>query len=305
MSSITHAIGSVFQPIFHLVGWALAAIYGVIPNYAAAIALLTIIIMGILTPLTIKSTKSMAAMQTLQPEIKKLQQKYKGPENRQILNEELMKLYKEAGANPVGGCLPMLLQMPFLFILYNVIKGLANKAVINKALVIEPRYIPTSSRLFKNLVSAHGQMKAFGMDLQLKPFSVHSSIYTAIPFFVMVAIAVGLQYFQMAQINNRNKKTGQSVPNQMQSMQKIMPIFFAYFYIIIPAAVLVYMIISTVLRIITQTLMFRAGLMTPPNQKAVERELPATNDKDADAKPSTLKPNNKNRSNAKRKRKDR
>ena len=89
--------------------------------------MLTVVIMGALTPFTIKSTKSMMAMQRLQPEIKKLQQKYKGPENRQLLNEEMMKLYKEEGVNPVGGCFPVLLQAPFLFILYSVIKGLANK----------------------------------------------------------------------------------------------------------------------------------------------------------------------------------
>jgi len=83
--------------------------------------------MGVLTPFTIKSTKSMIAMQKLQPELKKLQQKYKGPENRQLLNEEMMKLYKEEGVNPLGGCLPMLLQTPFLIMLYGVIKGLANK----------------------------------------------------------------------------------------------------------------------------------------------------------------------------------
>ena len=97
MKSITHAIGSIFQPIFHLFGWLIAFFYGLIPNYVLAISLLTIVIMGVLTPLTVKSTKSMIAMQKLQPEIKKLQQKYKGPENRQQLNEELMKLYKEEG----------------------------------------------------------------------------------------------------------------------------------------------------------------------------------------------------------------
>ena len=90
MKSLTHSIGSLFQPIFKLFGWILAFFYGLIPNYGVAIVLLTIVIMGALTPFTIKSTKSMQAMQKLQPEIKKLQQKYKGPENRQILNEEMM-----------------------------------------------------------------------------------------------------------------------------------------------------------------------------------------------------------------------
>jgi len=88
----------------------------------------------------------MMAMQKLQPEIKKLQQKYKGPENRQLLNEEMMKLYREEGANPIGGCLPVLLQAPFLFILYSVIKGLANKVTLHGKLVPLPRYIPQVRR---------------------------------------------------------------------------------------------------------------------------------------------------------------
>jgi YidC/Oxa1 family membrane protein insertase len=99
-SGIGHTISQIFHPIFAGFGWLLAFFYGIIPNYAIAITLLTLVIMGLLTPLTVKSTKSMIAMQRLQPELKKLQQKYKGPENRQILNEEMMKLYKEEGANP-------------------------------------------------------------------------------------------------------------------------------------------------------------------------------------------------------------
>ena len=270
MRSFFHTIGTVFQPIFHLFGWILAFFYGVIPNYAVAIILLTIVIMGALTPFTVKSTKSMMAMQKLQPEIKKLQQKYKGPENRQILNEELMRLYREEGANPIGGCLPVLLQAPFLFILYSVIKGLAN---VSAAGLAQPRYIPTSSKMYHNLVASHGQIKVFGMDLNLKPFSSHGSIAAAIPFFVLVALAVGLQYFQMAQMNNRNRKTGQAMPSQQLMMQRFLPIIFAYFYMVIPAAVVLYMIVSTGIRIITQDVMFRTGVSNP--HKAGERSLPA------------------------------
>ena len=81
--------------------------------------------MACLTPVTIKSTKSMIAMQRLQPEMKKLQVKYKGPENREQLNAEMMKLYKENGTSPFGACLPSLLQMPFLIVLYSLIRGLS------------------------------------------------------------------------------------------------------------------------------------------------------------------------------------
>lgn len=300
-NGIVHFFGQIFQPIFHFFGWLLAAIYGIVPNYAIAIALLTIIIMGALTPFTVKSTKSMIAMQRLQPEIKKLQQKYKGPENRAILNEEMMKLYREEGANPLGGCLPMLIQMPFLAILYGVIRGITTITNGHSA----PRYIPTDSKMYHALIASNGKMESFGIDLALKPFSPHSSWIAAVPYFVLVAIAVALQYFQMSQINNRNKKTGQEVPSQQQMIQRFFPILFAYFYIVIPAAVVLYMIVSTCIRILTQDIMFRTGISNPQKQK--ERQLPAR-EKEVEAEkpqPLTPKPAAHPRSKAKRPRKDR
>ncbi len=332
IGSLSHSVGSVFQPIFHAFGWLLAFFYGLIPNYAIAIVLLTIVIMGLLTPFTIKSTKSMAAMSRLQPEIKKLQVKYKGPENRAILNEELMRLYKEENANPIGGCLPVLLQAPFLFMLYSVIKGLANKVTGPHGVVKSvPRYIPHDSKMYHDLVNSGGQIKAFGMDLNLKLFSIHSSWLAQIPFAIFVLAAVGLQYFQMAQINNRNVKLGTKMPAQQQAMQRFLPLLFAFFYMAIPAAVVLYMIISTTIRIITQGLMYRAGLMDP--HRGVEKKSSAVTDNALEAgpaaieapkpapvkskssqsqptkrpapKPSTFKPQPQSRSKAKRKRKAR
>lgn len=264
MHSITHAIGGIFAPIYHLVGWMLAFLYDhVVPNYAVAITLLTIIIMGILTPFTAKSYRSMSAMQRIQPEMKKLQQKYKGAENRQTLNDEMMKLYKEEGVNPLGSCLPMLLQMPFLVILYGVIKGLAY-TVTSKAGVItsEPRYIPHSGTMYENLIHSVGHINVWGMDLSLHafPLGTHSTALAAVPFFLFAAAAVGLQYLQMAQINNRNRKKGQALPSQQVMMQRVLPIFFAYFYLVIPAAVVLYMIISSGIRIITQYYLGRSDL---------------------------------------------
>jgi len=304
MNSLVHSISNIFQPVFSLFGWLMAFFYGIIPNYAFAIVMLTIVIMGVLTPFTVKSTKSMMAMQKIQPEMKKLQVKYKGPENRQALNEEMMKLYKEHGVNPVGGCLPMLLQAPFLFILYSVIKGLSNEVLVSGKLVAQPRYIPSHGKMHDAIVLAGGHIKSFGMDLSLKPFSAHGSTGAAIPFFVFVAIAVGLQYFQMAQMTNRNKKTGVSIPSQQQTLQKVMPILFAYFYMVIPAAVVLYMIISTVIRIITQDVLFRTGVSDPG--KIQEKEIPgAVKEEAEETKPSTFKSQQQSRSKAKRKRKAR
>lgn len=304
MNSLVHSISNIFQPVFSLFGWLMAFFYGIIPNYAFAIVMLTIVIMGVLTPFTVKSTKSMMSMQKIQPEMKKLQAKYKGPENRQALNEEMMKLYKEHGVNPVGGCLPMLLQAPFLFILYSVIKGLSNEVLRYGKLVPEPKYIPLHGKMHDAIVLAGGHIKTFGMDLSLKPFSAHGSTGAAIPFFVFVAIAVGLQYIQMAQMTNRNKKSGVAIPSQQQTLQKIMPILFAYFYMVIPAAVVLYMIISTVIRIITQDVLFRTGVSDPG--KIQEKEIPgAVKEEAEESKPSTFKSQQQSRSKAKRKRKAR
>ncbi|MGH3732829.1 MAG: YidC/Oxa1 family membrane protein insertase [Acidimicrobiales bacterium] len=293
MRAVSKFIGTIFQPIFHAIGWLMAFFYGLVPNYLFAIVFLTIVIMGLLTPLTVKSTRSMMSMQKLQPEIKKLQQKYKGAENRQQLNDEMMKLYREHGVNPIGGCLPMLLQAPFLFILYDVIKGLAF-TVKNKAGVIvsQPRYIPHNSTMYRNLIHAKGAIKVWGMDLSLKPFPIssHGTFLKALPFLVFVALAVGLQYFQMAQLNNRSRKTGQVMPSQQQAMQRFLPLVFAFFYLAIPSAVVVYMIISTGIRIITQDIMFRTGVSNPlkhgiaPRAKVPEEEREIPGAKEIEAK---------------------
>src|SRR5919202_5399354 len=95
---------------FEIFSLSLAGLYALVRNYGVAIILLTVIGRLILLPLSVKQIKSMREMQKIQPEVKKLQAKYKG--DRQKLNEEMMKLYKEHGGNPFGGCLPLIAQMP-------------------------------------------------------------------------------------------------------------------------------------------------------------------------------------------------
>jgi len=102
------------------------AVAGVIPDknfsYGIAIILMTAIIKLILLPLNYKQTISMLRMNDIQPEVKKLQDKYKG--DPQKSQQEMMKLYKEKGVNPMGGCLPMLIQWPILIALYYVFNSL-------------------------------------------------------------------------------------------------------------------------------------------------------------------------------------
>ena len=106
--------------IASLFGIALKAIYGVIGNYGLSIIVFTIIVKLILMPLTVKQTKSTFAMSEINPKVKEIQAKYKNKPEKQ--NEEISKLYKESGINPLSGCLPILIQMPILMGLFYVFK---------------------------------------------------------------------------------------------------------------------------------------------------------------------------------------
>src|SRR3989337_666968 len=110
--------------LFEGISWLLNFFYELVPNYAVAIALLTCVVMVVTTPLTLKGTRSMIEMQRLQPEMRKLQVQYK--DDRQKLNEEMMKFDREHEINPVGGSLPLLIQAPVFSILYYVVQGLTN-----------------------------------------------------------------------------------------------------------------------------------------------------------------------------------
>ena len=104
--------------LYRAFGLLLNFIYSFVSNYGLSIILFTILTKVILFPLSLKQQKSMVKMQQVQPKLKEIQEKYKSDQQRQ--SEETMKLYKEHGVNPMGGCLPLLIQLPILFALYRV-----------------------------------------------------------------------------------------------------------------------------------------------------------------------------------------
>lgn len=109
-------VGLNLQPVAEVMLAGVKFFYGFVPNWGVAIILLTLVIKIIFFPLTYSSTKSMAKMADLQPKVKALKAKYKKAKTdiaqRREMNEEMMKLYKQHGINPAGGCLPLLIQMP-------------------------------------------------------------------------------------------------------------------------------------------------------------------------------------------------
>ena len=111
----------IFEPIEKVMSVVLTSLYSLteilgVPSYGLAIILLTVLIKVLVYPLTKKQLQSMKAMQKIQPKMQRLQEKYK--DNPQLLQQKMMKLYQDAGVNPMAGCLPILAQMPILMAMY-------------------------------------------------------------------------------------------------------------------------------------------------------------------------------------------
>jgi YidC/Oxa1 family membrane protein insertase len=260
----SNPIGQIFHPFYILFARALSVFYDFIPNYAIAITLLTIAVMIIVFPITLKGTRGMIKMQLLAPEMKVIQNRYKPKPGmtveerqatRQKLNEEMMALYKENNANPAGGCVPMFLQLPVFVVLYGTIRGLVHTTKINGVTKPTPLYISTSSKLYYNVTHGGGHLRAFGIDLADSVKSAGGWGHKA-PFIVLILVAIALQYIQMKQMSGRNPAAAAANP-QMQTMQRVMPLFFAIIYISIPAGVNIYFIVSSLFRIAQQDGMYR------------------------------------------------
>ncbi|MEE8575866.1 MAG: membrane protein insertase YidC [candidate division Zixibacteria bacterium] len=117
----TPVVGWIIKPFALAIMWLLPIMYGFIPNYGFVIILFGLMVKIITMPLSLKSVKSMQAMKDLAPNIEELKVKHK--KNPQALNQEMMKLYKKHGVNPISGCLPMLPQMPLLFAFFSVFRA--------------------------------------------------------------------------------------------------------------------------------------------------------------------------------------
>ena len=124
---------SVFEWLYRAVAWLLVQLHAglsfIFPAdsgwaWGGAIILLTVLMRVVLFPLFVKQIHSSRKMQALQPQVAALRKKYKN--DRQRLNQEMMKLYQENGANPIAGCLPLLVQMPIFFGLFGVLRGLSD-----------------------------------------------------------------------------------------------------------------------------------------------------------------------------------
>ncbi len=114
-------MSAILQPFISVMSFLMKYFYVITGNYGWAIVLLTVAVRVVILPLTLYQQRSMKKVQLLQPKVKELQAKYKGDAER--LNKELMELYRSEKANPVMGCLPLLIQLPFLWGLFETLRN--------------------------------------------------------------------------------------------------------------------------------------------------------------------------------------
>src|SRR5688500_5795208 len=200
-----------------------------------SIVFLTLAVMVILTPLTLKGTRSMMAMQRLQPEMKKIQQKYKG--DRQKLNEEMLKFYQENKINPLGGCLPLLLQMPVFLVLYRVLDGLTKRGEDGGN--FDPTYLSDDSPL-RAALEGTDKMMSWGIDLSESASKALGESFThGLPYLVLIGLVGATGWYQQRQTMAR-RTPGVEVNAQQQAIMRFMPLLLPVISFSIPAGVVVY-----------------------------------------------------------------
>jgi len=193
--------------------------YSYVGNYGVAIILLTVLIKAIFWPLSHKSYKSMEQMKKLQPLLSQLREKYKG--DRQKMNEEMMQLYKTYKVNPAGGCLPMIVQIPVFFGLY--------QALLHS---IELRHAAFITHLpFTNLI--------WLADLSAKD-----------PFYITPLIMGATMFIQ------QKMTPAPGDPTQAKIML-LMPVVFTFMFLNFPSGLVVYWLVNNIISIAQQWWMLR------------------------------------------------
>jgi YidC/Oxa1 family membrane protein insertase len=201
---------------------ALEAIYKIVHNWGWAVMVLSLAIYLMLYPLTIKQMRSMKQMQALQPATEELKKTYK--DNPQKLNKETMELYRKHKVNPLGGCLPMVLQIPIFFALYQV---LIRYIALKGASFLWIKDLSEPDRLYILTVS----LPIVGNEINILP----------------ILISIGM--FLQQKLSMRSMGTGSE---QQRLMTMLMPVMFGFIFYHMPAGVVLYWFVNNLLMLVNQ-----------------------------------------------------
>ena len=205
------------QALVDFVVHILNAIYGVVGNYGIAIIIVTVLMRIIIFPLTLKQEKSMKKMRELQPKLEKIKEKYK--DNPQEYQQKTAELYRESGVNPLGGCLPLLIQMPVFVALYWAFSG--------------------------NAIPADAKFLWFTLKQPDRLFMIGNFAFNLLPI-----LNVGVTYIQQKIMTSAT--SGQESNQQMQTMLYMMPLMMLFIFYKMPSGVTLYYLVSGALSLVQQ-----------------------------------------------------
>lgn len=261
MADICGIFGNLLNFLYELLG----------ENYGLALIGFTLIVNLILLPLTLKQQKSTAMMQAIQPELTRLQNKYKN--DKEKLNTEMMKLYQKNNINPMGGCLPLLIQLPIIFLLYQVIikplsymRGLTGEQIATLRELVGAGKNVMEVDLASKAAALGDKMPDFftpinfdffGLDLGAAPNFSQPSALWLIPILAGVT-TYALSWLTMKQADakkteeQKNKEKENPSSGQMQTMNKIMPLITVWFAFSFAAGIGFYWIMNNLFKMIQQ-----------------------------------------------------
>ncbi|MGQ0625306.1 MAG: membrane protein insertase YidC [Sporichthyaceae bacterium] len=229
----------IFDPLYDLVSWIILTLHdgfeaiGMNESWSWCLGIvgLVVIMRVLLIPLFVKQIKSMRAMQMLQPEIKKIQARYKG--DRERTSQELMKLYKQHNTNPLSSCFPILAQAPFFFALFKVLNDVSKDKTVGV--------------LSQADVDSAGNAFFFAAPLDAKFIGADTLSVQVITILMIVAMTAS-QFFTQKQLMSKNMPAASMESNPFMQQQKVMlylfPALFAIFGINFPVGVLLYWLVS-------------------------------------------------------------
>jgi YidC/Oxa1 family membrane protein insertase len=263
--------------LYEAVGWVFTHIYDVLnPVFGSTsgwtwfftIVLLVALMRLVMVPLFIKQMHTTRAMSSLQPQMAALRKKYKN--DKQTLNQETMKLYQEAGVNPLMGCLPFVLQLPLFFGLFSVLRAIANYKQGTVPLYGLPKTMVTAG--------THAQILGAKIsDKVLFTHGLHVPLQAKLVIFGAVLISMATTYLTIRQSMKRGMMPAATPDNPMASTQKymayIMP-FFALTGLYWPFGLVLYWVTTNVWTLGQQYILGRRYPYTPPT--AVDGAAPAS-----------------------------
>lgn len=237
MSAIEDIYLVLVPPMLNALLW----LYSVLgEQFWLAIIFFTVIVRLLMTPLMLPQQRSAKKMQEIQPKLQELQKKYKN--DRESLAQEQMKLYKEAGVNPMGGCLPMVIQFPIWIGLYqSIIQALARSPL--QLLDLSQTIYPFLSGLW---AAVPVNRFFLGMDLSLTPQQLGGLTY-ALP--ILVAFT---SWLQTKMTTPASSSDGGQAASMTQSMTLMMPLMFGFFSLNFSTGLSFYFIVSNIIGIVTQ-----------------------------------------------------